>query len=83
MNALDYYVTNYKKNITSHIIGSASWQKKRTFDTTYLRLLWTYWGFIFYLWANKKPAFFEGWWYTGKMIRQILAESAVCFNSYL
>ena len=31
----------------------------------------------------KHPAFFEGWCYTGKMIRQMLAESAVCLNSYL
>ena len=32
-------------------------QKKRTFDTTYLELLWTYWGFIFYPWANQIQRF--------------------------
>ena len=31
----------------------------------------------------KHPAFFEGWCYTGKMIRQMWAESAVYLNSYL
>ena len=31
----------------------------------------------------KNPAFFEGRCYTGKMIRQMWAESAVCLNSYL
>ena len=31
----------------------------------------------------KNPAFFEGRCFTGKMIRQMWAESAVCLNSYL
>ena len=31
----------------------------------------------------KHPPFFEGRWYTGKIIRQIWAEWAVCLNSYL
>ena len=31
----------------------------------------------------KNPAFFEGRCYTGKMIRQMWAESAMCLNSYL
>ena len=31
----------------------------------------------------KNPAFFEGRCYTGQMIRQMWAESAVCLNSYL
>ena len=31
----------------------------------------------------KNPAFFEGRCYTGKMIRQMWAESAGCLNSYL
>ena len=33
--------------------------------------------------GKSNPAFFEDWGYTGKMIRQIWAESAVCPNSYL
>ena len=31
----------------------------------------------------KNPAFFEGRWYTGKMIHQIWAEWAMCHSSYL
>ena len=31
----------------------------------------------------KHPPFFEGRWYTGKIIRQIWAEWAVCLHSYL
>ena len=31
----------------------------------------------------KHPAFFEGRWYTGKIICQIWAEWAVCLDSYL
>ena len=35
-------------------------QKKRTFKTTYLGLLWTYWGFIPYLSTNQTFSFFWG-----------------------
>ena len=31
----------------------------------------------------KHPPFFEGRWYTGKIIHQIWAEWAVCLNSYI
>ena len=34
--------------------------KKRTFETTYLGLLWTYWRFILYPWANQKSCLFWG-----------------------
>ena len=40
-------------------------------------------GSFFTYWEKNEPAFFEGWWYTAKKIRQIWAEWAVCVNSYL
>ena len=60
----------------SHIFGSASWPP-----------IWDCCGptegSFFSHGQIKNPAFFEGRCYTGQMIRQMWAESAVCLNSYL
>ena len=49
--------------------------------------IWGCWGptrdLFFAHGQIKHPPFFEGWWYTGKLICQIWAEWAVCLNRYL
>ena len=51
-------------NLSPYFNSTNHWKcqlaKKRTFDTTYLELLWTYWRFILYPWANQKSCLFWG-----------------------
>ena len=67
-----------------HIIGSTSWPKKKEL---WIPPIWGCWGptgdSFFTHEQIKHPAFFEGRWYTGKIICQIWAEWAVCLDSYL
>ena len=67
-----------------HIIGSASWPKKKEL---WIPPIWGCWGptgdSFFTHEQIKHPPFFEGRWYTGKIICQIWAEWAVCLDSYL
>ena len=58
-------------------------QKKRTFDTTYLGLLWTYWRFDFYPWAKKPSSLFRGPVVYRQNGPPKKAEWAVCLSSYL
>ena len=69
ISSVSYWVCH--AHLTNH--WKCQLAKKRTFDTTYLELLWTYRRFILYPWANQKSCLFEGQWYTGEMVCQIWA----------
>ena len=69
ISSVSYWVCH--AHLTNH--WKCQLAKNRTFDTTYLELLWTYRRFILYPWANQKSCLFEGQWYTGEMVCQIWA----------
>ena len=51
-------------NLSPYFNSTNHWKcqlaKKRSYDTTYLGLLWTYWRFIFNRWANQTSSLFKG-----------------------
>ena len=57
ISSVSYWVCHVH-HLTNH--WKCQLAKKRTFDTTYLELLWTYWRFILYPWANQKSCLFWG-----------------------
>ena len=56
ISSVSYWVCH--AHLTNH--WKCQLAKKRTFDTTYLELLWTYRRFILYPWANQKSCLFWG-----------------------